>query len=67
MQTKSFDRPSYAVKYLGVVDGSMGILSRTMALQNTFLDDPSKAPVKKAKCFYGRKASHVVNSDIDSL
>lgn len=25
--------PAYSVKYLGIVDGSMGILSRKMALQ----------------------------------
>ena len=26
--------PSYSVKYLGIVDGSMGVLSRKMALLN---------------------------------
>jgi len=25
--------PTYSVKYLGIVDGAMGILSRKMALQ----------------------------------
>jgi hypothetical protein len=32
--------PSYTVKYLGVVEGSMGVLSRKMALPNY----PFKAP-----------------------
>ena len=26
-------QPSYSVKYLGIVDGAMGILSRKMAMQ----------------------------------
>ena len=28
-----YGQPSYSVKYLGIVDGAMGILSRKMALQ----------------------------------
>ena len=36
-QTSVFDPdykgPTYAVKYLGIVDGAMGILSRKMAMQ----------------------------------
>jgi hypothetical protein len=31
----SYKGKTYAVKYLGIVDGAMGILSRKMALQNT--------------------------------
>ena len=27
-----YEGPSYSVKYLGIVDGSMGVLSRKMAL-----------------------------------
>jgi len=27
--------PTYSVKYLGIVDGSMGILSRKMAMQGS--------------------------------
>ena len=29
----SYAGPSYSVKYLGIVDGSMGVLSRKMAMQ----------------------------------
>lgn len=29
----SAQQPSYSVKYLGIVDGAMGILSRKMAMQ----------------------------------
>jgi hypothetical protein len=32
IQNSTYTGPSYAVKYLGVVDGTMGILSRKMAL-----------------------------------
>lgn len=48
--TKSYPGPTYTVKYLGVVDGSMGILSRKMALQGTdqvkplLTVDTTKAP-----------------------
>lgn len=31
---KNYGGPAYSVKYLGIVDGTMGILSRKMALQN---------------------------------
>ena len=31
---KQYNGPSYSVKYLGIVDGSMGVLSRKMALLN---------------------------------
>jgi len=31
----SYKGPTYAVKYLGIVDGSMGILSRKMALKGS--------------------------------
>ena len=31
---KQYSGPSYSVKYLGIVDGSMGVLSRKMALLN---------------------------------
>ena len=31
----SYRGPTYSVKYLGIVDGTMGILSRKMALQGT--------------------------------
>lgn len=30
---QGFDKSTYSVKYLGIVDGAMGILSRKMALQ----------------------------------
>lgn len=30
--SSSYAGPSYSVKYLGIVDGSMGVLSRKMAL-----------------------------------
>lgn len=33
-KTRSYQGPSYSVKYLGIVDGSMGVLSRKMALLN---------------------------------
>ena len=33
--TQSYPGPIYTVKYLGVVDGSMGILSRKMAMGGT--------------------------------
>jgi len=32
--SKDYGGPAYSVKYLGIVDGTMGILSRKMALQN---------------------------------
>jgi hypothetical protein len=33
---------TYAVKYLGIVDGAMGILSRKMAMPNYVADSASK-------------------------
>ena len=33
--------PSYSVKYLGIVDGAMGILSRKMAMQSNLKFDKS--------------------------
>ena len=33
-QDSKYGGPSYSVKYLGIVDGSMGVLSRKMALLN---------------------------------
>ena len=33
-QRGQYGGPSYSVKYLGIVDGSMGVLSRKMALLN---------------------------------
>lgn len=35
--------PTYSVKYLGIVDGSMGILSRKMMLQGAQKDNINKA------------------------
>mmetsp|Transcript_17782 Transcript_17782/g.30122 ORF Transcript_17782/g.30122 Transcript_17782/m.30122 type:complete len:93 (+) Transcript_17782:3-281(+) len=35
--------PSYSVKYLGIVDGSMGILSRKMAMQGMPKDQVTSA------------------------
>ena len=32
--SRQMEAPSYSVKYLGIVDGSMGVLSRKMALQS---------------------------------
>jgi hypothetical protein len=29
----SYQGPTYSVKYLGIIDGSMGVLSRKMAMQ----------------------------------
>ena len=29
---QQYEGPSYSVKYLGIVDGSMGVLSRKMAM-----------------------------------
>lgn len=31
----TYQGPTYAVKYLGIVDGTMGILSRKMALNGS--------------------------------
>ena len=33
-----FDKSTYSVKYLGIVDGAMGILSRKMAMQGITKD-----------------------------
>ena len=38
-----FAGPSYAVKYLGIVDGTMGILSRKMALHPNVVEQPQAA------------------------
>jgi hypothetical protein len=38
--------PAYSVKYLGIVDGTMGILSRKMALQGTTKDSQMAAASK---------------------
>ena len=35
--------PTYSVKYLGIVDGAMGILSRKMAMQGTHKGDAASA------------------------
>ena len=40
---KQYAGPTYSVKYLGIVDGSMGILSRKMALQNIPKDSQATA------------------------
>jgi hypothetical protein len=40
--TQAYPGPTYTVKYLGIVDGSMGILSRKMALAGT---DPVVKPL----------------------
>jgi hypothetical protein len=37
------DNSTYSVKYLGIVDGAMGILSRKMALQGTIKENQSTA------------------------
>lgn len=34
---------TYSVKYLGIVDGAMGILSRKMALQGVYKGDNTSA------------------------
>jgi hypothetical protein len=34
---------TYSVKYLGIVDGAMGILSRKMALQGVYKSDNTSA------------------------
>ena len=53
----NYGGPAYSVKYLGIVDGSMGILSRKMAMQGTvketlnckakLVKQPSKIPGMK--------------------
>lgn len=37
------EAPTYSVKYLGIVDGSMGILSRKMAMQGLSKDQVTSA------------------------
>jgi hypothetical protein len=37
---KNYEGPAYSVKYLGIVDGSMGILSRKMAMQGDGKSNP---------------------------
>ena len=46
--SEHYDGPAYSVKYLGIVDGTMGILSRKMALQS-ILKDKGEAPSYKSK------------------
>jgi hypothetical protein len=36
-------KSTYSVKYLGIVDGAMGILSRKMAMQGTFKETATGA------------------------
>jgi hypothetical protein len=55
------------VKYLGIVDGTMGILSRKMALQNTFLENQTVgvSMVKRPPAVGRRKASMIVKSNVN--
>lgn len=39
---KNYEGPAYSVKYLGIVDGSMGILSRKMAMQGAARGNPQQ-------------------------
>jgi len=65
--TTGYPGPTYTVKYLGIVDGSMGILSRKMALGGTdpvvkplsTVDLPSKVSEKTAQ--------HLVRSQINIM
>ena len=47
----------YSVKYLGIVDGAMGILSRKMALQGSG-KDPIAASTKVVQMNQALRASH---------
>ena len=38
MVNNNYNGPAYSVKYLGIVDGSMGVLSRKMAMQPSIKD-----------------------------
>ena len=38
----AYQGPAFSVKYLGIVDGSMGILSRKMAMQKEIPEFGSK-------------------------
>lgn len=40
MYNQGYDGPSYSVKYLGIVDGTMGILSRKMAMPAQLASNP---------------------------
>ena len=39
LSSNSKSPSTYSVKYLGIVDGNMGILSRKMAFQNNFMKE----------------------------
>jgi hypothetical protein len=41
--TNQYGGPTYSVKYLGIVDGAMGILSRKMAMQGEKKGDAASA------------------------
>ena len=53
------------MKYLGIVDGTMGILSRKMALKGNPVDNPTQAAtniMNMPSSLRARKASHHVTS-----
>ena len=50
--------PSYSVKYLGIVDGSMGVLSRKMALQYQRNNAQNKSANHYTKATEHRYDSH---------
>ena len=53
---------TYAVKYLGIVDGAMGILSRKMAMPNTGADGkPTVTERLDGRSFASTKHSVPVN------
>ena len=48
MYNAGYKGQTYAVKYLGIVDGAMGILSRKMAMPSYVPDAASKPTVTDA-------------------